>query len=256
MWLWCCRVLLPHQVFTGRYEFVSREQEAALLQDISLQVMRLPPAPVCAQHSTASALLCGSCSKHAEQRKACTSQPENSGLCGAHFSVDGVGRRPTHALTLLSCCPLCGRCALQELQSFYATYLAPSSPGRRKLCVQVIPAHKPPPSAGGVEGGAQPEEAAPPEDHVQHEFGVVHPGGEHHAKPSTASRKEDGRPETKRARRQQQQQQQEDDSQPQQSVPKSVQVARVQAVSDVKAFAAAAEHYGVYQTVQPQLAVQ
>jgi hypothetical protein len=40
----CCR-----QVFTGRYEFVSREQEAALLQDISLQV-RLPL--VCAQHST------------------------------------------------------------------------------------------------------------------------------------------------------------------------------------------------------------
>jgi hypothetical protein len=132
---------------------------------------------------------------------------------------------------------------LQELQSFYATYLAPSSPSRRKLCVQVIPAHKPPPGGGGGEGGEAPQ------DHVQHEFGVVHPGGEHHAKPT---RKEDGGapPDSKRARRQQQQPQQEE----QDGGRGSVQVARVQAVSDVKAFAAGAEHYGVYQTVQPQLA--
>lgn len=98
------------------------------------------------------------------------------------------------------------------------------------------------------------------QEHVQHEFGVLHPGGEHKAHAVRASNPEAptavadmaapaaaeaSTPKAKRARKQQ-------DSPAQQSTA-SVQVAPVQAVTDVKAFVASAARYGVYCTVQPQL---
>lgn len=97
------------------------------------------------------------------------------------------------------------------------------------------------------------------QEHVTHEFGVLHPGGEHTQHALRASKgevpaaaadmaapaAEASMPEAKRARKQK--------SSPAQQSSDSVQVAPAQAVTDVKAFVASAARFGVYHTVQPQL---
>jgi len=193
------------QVFSNRYEFVSREQEALLLQSVTLQ----------------------------------------------------------------------------ELQGFFATYLSPASPTRRKLCVRVVPTRKQQPAAGSTEAlGSSQQQQQPPQEHVQHEFGVLHPQGEHLQHGKQHQQQQDGQqvslpeadeghqppaaaagtaeaapsgdtPKSKRVRRQQEDQQQEGPGG--ETGLKSVQRAPVQVVKDVNAFKAQAARFDPYRTVEPEL---
>lgn len=163
----------------------------------------------------------------------------------------------------------------QDLQAFYASYLAPRSPSRRKLCVRITPVGKQDQSSDS-QPAAVADTAQPAVQHVQHEYGVLHVGGEHahhskqrqpHAEPTCANGTADvneaaagavaagggdGAPRSKRVRRS------DDNSVPGQSDASAslstMQVAPVQEVQDVNTFKASAAQYGVYQTVQPQLA--
>jgi hypothetical protein len=141
--------------------------------------------------------------------------------------------------------------------------------------VHVIPARKhDQPASQPAADGAQ-RESQLYGQHVQHEYGLLHPGGEHaqHSKQrqpragpcangtpnvhkaaagAVATGDEDGAPNSKRVRRS------GDSSVPGQSDVRAslsaMQVAAVQQVQDAKAFKACAAQYGVYTTVQPQLA--
>jgi hypothetical protein len=166
---------------------------------------------------------------------------------------------------------------LQELQSFYATYISPASTQRRKLCIYITPTN----SQQQQQQGGDSSKAKPPQEHVQHEFGVIHPAGEHtqHSTPqhtrqgteavngdlpaattgSTAaaaaavdgSKDSPSTRQSKRPRRQQQQQQQQNAGEP--ASLEDIQAAPVQVVEDVKGFKVAAGRYEAYMTVVPQL---
>jgi hypothetical protein len=175
---------------------------------------------------------------------------------------------------------------LQELQTFYATYISPASTQRRKLCIHITPTGgQQQQQQKGGDSSSAPIETKHPQEHVQHEFGVLHPAGEHTQHSTQHTRQEveahavnggdlptatgsaaaaaaDGSqesPSTRQNKRPRRQQEQQTEQQQQQQggggAPSlsAVQAAPVQVIADLKGFKATAGRYEAYSTVQPQL---
>lgn len=159
---------------------------------------------------------------------------------------------------------------LQELQAFYATHLAPSSSSRRKLCVHVVPTSSKGSKAAtatgsaalGAPGGGEQQQ---PQEHVQHEFGVLHPHGQHtqhgrqgggegdNNQEAAAAAHSGDTPKSKRMRRHQQQEEQQPLTAAAEEGVGAHQVAPVELVPDINAFRASAKRFDAYSSVQPEL---